>query len=159
MRILQLDVNSIEFELIEPEAKVYEKSEEKKRVINDAVVLLTSIEKGDNEGTAKDAIDDAVKYAKRIKRDKIVIYPFAHLSSNLEVPEKAIKLLEYMTEYAKKSGVEVEYAPAITQLCGQSRKCGRSGQEHRAGIQGAKGGRKGKVHMVHTRHSGQFHAG
>ncbi len=111
MRILQLDVNSIEFELIEPEAKVYEKSEEKKRVINDAVVLLTSIEKGDNEGTAKDAIDDAVKYAKRIKRDKIVIYPFAHLSSNLEVPEKAIKLLEYMTEYAKKSGVEVEYAP------------------------------------------------
>jgi len=82
MRILQLDVNNIKFKLIEPESKVYEKSSEKEKSVEDALVLLVSIEKGDTEETAKEAIDEAVKFMKQIKRKKLVIYPFAHLSNN-----------------------------------------------------------------------------
>jgi len=41
MRILQLDVNNIKFKLIEPESKVYEKSSEKEKSVDDALVLLS----------------------------------------------------------------------------------------------------------------------
>jgi len=110
MRILQLDVNNIKFKLIEPESKVYEKSSEKEKSVDDALVLLVSIEKGDTEETAKEAIDEAVKFMKQIKRKKLVIYPFAHLSNNLEEPERALDVLNYMRK-AVPGDIELISAP------------------------------------------------
>jgi len=110
MRILQLDVNNIKYRLIEPESKVFEKSEEKEKSIDDALVLLVSIEKGDDEQAAEEAIDDALKFMKQIKRRRLVIYPFAHLSNNLEEPQKALAILEKMRERVPKE-VELVSAP------------------------------------------------
>ncbi len=111
MQILQFDVNSIEYELVKPEAKVYEKVEEKKSVVEDALVLFVSVEKGDSEELAKNAIADAAKFMANIKRNKIVIYPFAHLSRNLESPQRALEILAVMKEEAAEKGLEVLSAP------------------------------------------------
>ena len=111
MRILQLDVNRIFYELVKPEASVYEESKEKRVEVKDALVLLVSVEKGDTEEVAMKAIDDAVAFASKIKRKKIVLYPFAHLSNNLEEPSAAAAIFSKMKEAALSKGMEVYAAP------------------------------------------------
>ncbi len=111
MRILQLDVNRIFYELVKPEASVYEESKEKKFEVNDALVLLVSVEKGDNEEVARKAVDDAVAFASKIKRKKLVLYPFAHLSNNLEEPKSAAAIFSKMKEEAVSKGIDVVAAP------------------------------------------------
>ena len=39
------------------------------------------------------------------------LYPFAHLSSDLEEPQRAINLLDYMAKEAKKSKLEIYKSP------------------------------------------------
>ncbi len=111
MRILQLDVNSIEYELIKPESKVYEDSAKKIETVKNAIALLVTIENGDTNESASKAITDAVKFAKQQKSENIVIYPFAHLSDDLEEPAKALDILKHMRSLAKQSGINVVDAP------------------------------------------------
>ena len=111
MRILQLDVKSIDYELIAPEASEYEKSDEKSAHIDNALVLLTTIEKGDNSEVAKKAIEEALAFAKKQKLGKLVLYPFAHLGDNLEEPKKAMEIFKDMRAIIDGSGVEGVYAP------------------------------------------------
>ncbi|MDE1868403.1 MAG: threonine--tRNA ligase [Candidatus Micrarchaeota archaeon] len=102
MKILELDVDRIGFELIKPEAKAYEESSEKKFSIEDAMALFVSIESGDDEAVADKAIADLKKHMAQLKRSKVVLYPFAHLSGNLEEPKRAMQLFDYMFENVSK---------------------------------------------------------
>lgn len=112
MKILQLDVNKIEFEPIEPEAKSYESAEKKSVGITDALVMLVAVEKGDTEEYAKRAVRESAAFARKQGLKKLVIYPFAHLSSNLESPKEAMAMLELMRDFARKEeGIEVISAP------------------------------------------------
>lgn len=106
MRILQLDVDEIEYEPIKPELAKHEPAEKKPIRINDALVMLVSIEKGDGIEEAAKAIDDAYMYMEKMKRKNLVIYPFAHLSSNLASPDDAMSIINKMRENAKEKGIE-----------------------------------------------------
>ena len=56
------------------------------------------------------AVADVKKYMTQLKRKKLVMYPFAHLSSNLSGPKEAMELIAYMSESAAKE-LEVRKAP------------------------------------------------
>ncbi|MCW6158093.1 MAG: threonine--tRNA ligase [Thermoplasmatales archaeon] len=103
MKVLQLDVENMSYELIEPEASVYDESEEKNFKVEDAVVMLISIEKGDDEEVATEAIKETTGFMQKQKRKLLLIYPFAHLSRNLESPREASELLEFMRRTASES--------------------------------------------------------
>ena len=111
MKILQLDVNRIEFELIKPELETYERDQPKKSGIDEALVLFIAVESGDNEAYGSKAISDAIDFAGKLKRNNLVLYPFAHLSSNLEEPQRAMNLFHYMIKEAEKSKMKVSHAP------------------------------------------------
>lgn len=102
MKILELDVDRISFELVKPEAKVYEDSGEKKFSAADAMALFVSIESGDDEAVVDSAIADLKKHMAQLKRGRVVLYPFAHLSGNLEEPRRAMELFNYMFENVSK---------------------------------------------------------
>ncbi len=104
MKILQLDVNKIEFEPVKEEAKVFEKADRKKVTVNDALVLFVSIEANDDDSVARRSIADAVEFARKQKINRLVIYPFAHLSEKLAKPKQALEVLEQMRELARKAG-------------------------------------------------------
>jgi len=110
MRILQLDVDNITYELVKPESTVYEDSKEKRVSVNDALAILVSVEKGDSADTAKKAMEDVTAFMKRVGRKKLVIYPFAHLSSDLAEPKEALEVLDEMRDKAP-NGIEVTKAP------------------------------------------------
>jgi len=60
----------------------------------ECLVVLTAIEKGDNKETVKKLVSDIKDIASQVKAKNIVLYPYAHLSSNLGSPRTAVKLLD-----------------------------------------------------------------
>ncbi len=111
MRILQLHSDFIEYEPIKKEIKITEECEKKKFRLENVVVLFTAIEDGDNEEVVKRAIREIKSSLEIIGSNKILIYPYSHLSKNLAKPEKALKLIKDMEKYAKKSDLKVYRAP------------------------------------------------
>jgi threonyl-tRNA synthetase len=95
MRILQLHVDYVEYNPINKEIKDAEDGISKERQrIEETVVILISIEKNDNdEQIIKDFIKEVKIYIEKIKCYSILLYPYSHLSSNLESPKDAFNLL------------------------------------------------------------------
>ncbi len=60
---------------------------------------------------AQKAIDDVRAFLGKQKVNRILIYPFAHLSSNLSNPSEALKIIKAMEAYAKGKGIETFRAP------------------------------------------------
>lgn len=94
MRILQLHVDYIEYFPVSKEITDAEslKFNEKQR-LEDTVVILMSIEKGDEDTMIFDIVSEIKDYLEKIKAKSVLLYPYAHLSSNLESPKKAYELL------------------------------------------------------------------
>src|SRR3989304_3463098 len=111
MRILQYHSDFIEYTPIEKEIKDAEEAEKKTVRYENVVVLQTAVEKDDDKSVAKKAIDEVKKSLEVIKCDKILIYPFVHLSSNPAGPGTALTILKEMESYAKEKGLEVYRAP------------------------------------------------
>jgi threonyl-tRNA synthetase len=111
MRILQLHSDFIVYKPVEKEIAIAEEAEKKENRIEEVVVLFTAIEEGDNTPLAQKAIDDVRAFLGKQKTNRILIYPFAHLSSTLSKPDEALKLIKEMEAYAKQKGIETYRAP------------------------------------------------
>jgi len=111
MRILQLHSNFIVFKPVQKEIAIAEEAEQKENRVEEVVVLFTAIEEGDNTAIAQKAIDDLRAFLGKLKVNRILIYPFAHLSSNLSKPSEALKVIKDMEAYAKEKGIETYRAP------------------------------------------------
>ena len=81
MRILQLHSNFIEYKPIQKEIAMAEEAEKKTVRLEDIVVLFTAVEEGDDVTVAKKAIDQVQTFLEKQKVNRILIYPYAHLSS------------------------------------------------------------------------------
>ncbi|HDD42974.1 MAG TPA: threonine--tRNA ligase [Nitrososphaeria archaeon] len=111
MKVLQLHVDYVEYEPMRPESAVYEEAEKKAYRIEDALLLLTCIEKGDDADLAREAVREAAELMRRLRIPRLVIYPYAHLSMNLAPPGEALQVLKAMREEAGSLGLELHSAP------------------------------------------------
>jgi threonyl-tRNA synthetase len=111
MRILQLHSNFIVFKPVQKEIAIAEETMQKENRLEEVVVLFTAVEEGDNIAIAQKAIDDVRAFLGKQKTNRILIYPFAHLSSNLINPSQALKIVKDMEAYAKEKGIETYRAP------------------------------------------------
>jgi len=111
MRILQLHSNFITYKPVEKEIPQAEEAEKTEVKVEEVVVLFTAVEEGDNQLMAQKAVNDVRAFLGKLKVNKILIYPFAHLSSNLSKPSEALKVIKEMEEFAKQKGIETYRAP------------------------------------------------
>ncbi|MDE1871066.1 MAG: threonine--tRNA ligase [Candidatus Micrarchaeota archaeon] len=112
MKVLLLDVERIVYKLVKPEASVYEESSEKKVDVRDAIAMMVSVEGGDDQSVADKALSDVAKFMGQLKRPRLVLYPFAHLSNKLADPKSAMRIIDYMYASASSNkGIEVRKAP------------------------------------------------
>jgi threonyl-tRNA synthetase len=111
MRILQLHSNYIEYKPIQKEIAIAEETDKETRRLEEIVVLFTAVEEGDDETVAKKAIKEVKSFLEKLKANRILIYPYAHLSSNLAKPSEALKVVRAMEAYAKAEGIETYRAP------------------------------------------------
>ncbi|MEM3695940.1 MAG: threonine--tRNA ligase [Candidatus Bathyarchaeia archaeon] len=111
MRILQLHSNYIEYMPIQKEIEMAEKAEKKPVRLEEIVVLFTAVEENDDSTVAGKAVDEVYAFLEKLKVNRILIYPYAHLSNKLAKPPEALKIIKAMEENAKKRGLEVFRAP------------------------------------------------
>ncbi len=111
MRILQLHSNFIEYKPIQKEIPIAEEAEKKPSRFEEIVVLFTAVEEGDDKSVAHKAVDEVCAFLAKLKVNRILIYPYAHLSANLAKPTEALKVVKIMEAYAREKGVETFRAP------------------------------------------------
>lgn len=112
MRLLQLHSDFIEYEPVAKEIKDAEENISRSKVrLEDLVVALIAIENDDDESVAKIAVDEIKKYLDIVKSKTLLIYPYAHLSSNLAAPTAAVKIIKAIERISKESLGDVHRAP------------------------------------------------
>ena len=112
MRLLHLHSDFIEYEPISKEIKDAEENISLSKVrFEDLVVTFIAVEHEDDESIAKAAVDEIKKYLDTVKSEKVLIYPYAHLSSDLASPKYAFELLKLTERIAKDMKLYVNRAP------------------------------------------------
>src|ERR687897_272604 len=112
MRLLQLHSDFIEYEPIEKEIRDAEEIASKSKIrLEDLVVAFVAVENRDDESVAKMAVDEIKKYLDMVKSSRLLIYPYAHLSSDLAPPNFAIDIIKSVESFAKGSINQVYRAP------------------------------------------------
>ncbi len=109
MRVLFIHADYIEFESKSKAMKDAEKIEKKKERYEECLVVFTSVEEGDSNivERAKEEIEDV---AKKLSVERIVLYPYAHLSNKLASPSEALSVLRSLESMLGKD-YEVHRAP------------------------------------------------
>jgi threonyl-tRNA synthetase len=112
MRLLQLHSDFIEYEPIQKEIRDAEDIISKSKIrLEDLVVAFVAVENRDDESIAKMAVDDIKKYLDMVKSTRLLIYPYAHLSSDLAPPTIAIDIIKSLESFAKGTLNQVYRAP------------------------------------------------
>ncbi len=112
MKILTLHCDYIKFKPLKKAIKNAEELKENgEREIKEPLVVLTAVEKGDNDQTVKEMVEAVIKTAKEVKTKKIVLYPYAHLSSKLADHVTAREYLVEAESTLREDGFEVTRAP------------------------------------------------
>lgn len=109
VRILQLHCDSIEYTPTKKEIKSAEEITPETKKLDEIVVAFVAMEQGDDSETAKKAIGEITASMEKVGCKKLLLYPYAHLSSHLAPPGIALTLLKEMESLA--GGYEVSHAP------------------------------------------------
>jgi threonyl-tRNA synthetase len=115
MKILSLHCDYIKFKPLKKALRQPEELSERRQgeiVVDNPLVLMIAVEKQDesNPDLVKRLIKEVKELAKQVKVDKLVLYPYAHLSSSLSKPDFALKTLEEAEKKLKKD-FKIERAP------------------------------------------------
>jgi threonyl-tRNA synthetase len=107
MKILTLHVDYIKFKALKKALKSIEDLSEKdmeEQEVKEALVVMTAVEKTDADvkEAVKRLVAEIKNVASQVKAENIVLYPYAHLSSNLSSPQTAVSVLEEAEKVLKK---------------------------------------------------------
>jgi threonyl-tRNA synthetase len=112
MRLLQLHSDFIEYEPIQKEIRDAEDITSQSKIrLEDLVVAFVAVENRDDESIAKMAVDEIKKYLDVVKSTRLLIYPYAHLSSDLAPPTVAVNIIKSLESFAKETINQVHRAP------------------------------------------------
>jgi len=113
MKILSIHADFIEFQALKKALKDAPEADKGKHRIEECLVIFTAAEKPDQEnqeGTAEQLVKEITDISNQVNCKKIVLYPYAHLSSNLSTPKAAMEILKLAEKKLKKK-YEVFRAP------------------------------------------------
>ena len=116
MRILFIHADRIEYEVREPAIKDAEPFDPQHRAVavEEALVCFTTVEERDEadpEGIAGLAVKEVEDVAAKVHTKRIVLYPYAHLSSSLGAPHASRAILASLAAKLKAAEYEVVASP------------------------------------------------
>ena len=114
MKILLLHSDFIEWEPKKKALKTVEDVEKKPNRVDDVLVVLSAAEKEDEKnpkGIARRTAEEIINVQQQVKAKNIVVYPYAHLSSDLAKPSSALDILRGIESELKKKDLSVFRAP------------------------------------------------
>jgi len=113
MRTLLIHADNFEYHLKEKTKMAEDWSEDQKSAsFREVLVVFVTVEKRDSDvdAIARQAADDIAEVAGSVKAERVVIYPYAHLSSNLADPSQAIEVLKALASRISEKGIEIHRA-------------------------------------------------
>ncbi len=113
MKILTLHCDYIRFQPLKKAIKDADElsdKDKKEHEVKECLVVLTAVEKQDSDKELNEMIVAIKKTAGEVKTKSIVLYPYAHLSSNLSAPKQAQDIL-VKAEQALSKEFKVARAP------------------------------------------------
>lgn len=112
MRVLLLHSDFIEYQPISKEVQAAEDIQSKStKKIDEVIVALIAVEKDDDESIIDDVCREFKTYGETIKCDNLLIYPYAHLSSDLASHSTAQALLISIENHGRHFFGTVNRAP------------------------------------------------
>jgi threonyl-tRNA synthetase len=114
MKLLLIHSDFIEYEVKDRAIKTPEVTTKKKDRLEEALTAFTAVEKVDEKSpkqAVKQAVDEITKTAEKLKVKNIMVYPYAHLSSNLSSPKKAQEILIEIEYELKQKNFNVKRSP------------------------------------------------
>lgn len=115
MRLLLLHCESFEYEVRQTAVKNPEPLENNRAgKFENVLVAFSTIEKEDEQNPAEvvgKATESIAEVARSVKTNRILVYPYAHLSSSLASAGTAISILQQMSMTLNEMGFEVHRSP------------------------------------------------
>jgi threonyl-tRNA synthetase len=112
MRLLQLHSDFVEYQPIAKEIEEAEANIATSKVrLEDLVVTFVAVENGDDETFVRAAINEIGNYLEAVKVKRLLIYPYAHLTSDLASAKHALKVILSIEKFAKERWLDVHRAP------------------------------------------------
>jgi len=96
VRILQLHCDNIEYTPTKKEISSAEEITPEVKRYDEVVVAFIAVEDGDDSSVAKKAMNEIIDSMKKVGCKKLLLYPYAHLSSKLASPTTALSILKQM---------------------------------------------------------------
>ena len=113
--MLLIHADKFEYEVKEPTKMAEElpKGHEKKHAFKEVLVAFSTIESSDDdaEAIAKIVANDFADVFEKVKAERLVLYPYAHLSPDLAGPKLAIDVLKATEAAVREKGIEVHRSP------------------------------------------------
>ncbi len=109
MRILQLHCDSIDYAPTKKEIEAAEEIVPEPQHLEEVLVAFVTIEKNDDADVAQKASDGIREHMGKIGCPRLLLYPYAHLSSDLASPGAALGIIRSMEKMLE--GLEVSRAP------------------------------------------------
>ena len=115
MRALYIHADSMEFQS-KKKTPVAEDIPESMHdgAMREVLVAFITVEKNDEnraEAVTAEAVADIIDTAGKVGAERIMLYPYAHLSSDLAKPKTSVEILKRMESMVSESGAEVVRAP------------------------------------------------
>ncbi|HTY48033.1 MAG TPA: threonyl-tRNA synthetase editing domain-containing protein, partial [Methanomassiliicoccales archaeon] len=115
MKTLYIHADFMEFEVKSPTPVAEEITDERRKGrLDEVLVAFITVEKGDEGKVAQVVIEaaaDMIDTMEKIGAHRIMLYPYAHLSSELSDPETGKEMLRALEAELKEKGVETLRAP------------------------------------------------
>ena len=116
MRLLLIHSDWIEYQVKQKTGKWAEviSEEEKSQRLEEVLVAFITAEKEDEKDTeqiSEKACSEIEAVLKQLKLNRLMLYPYAHLSSSLASPEKGKAIFRKLEENLRAKGVEVKRSP------------------------------------------------
>lgn len=115
MRFLMMHVNSFRCRITEKgRSKFAEPPEPPETAVDEALVVLTSVEKSDEadpETVARKAAAEIAANAENLKVRTVVVHPFAHLFAELGKPSVAVKVMQDVRDILEDQGYRAVRTP------------------------------------------------
>ncbi len=113
MQLLFIHSDFIEYEAKE-KTEVAEEIKERTERVEEALVVFIAVERDDERDrgyVVDNAVHEIISIANRVNADRVVLYPYAHLSAELAPPDVSREILKTLADALRTHGVEVKRAP------------------------------------------------
>ncbi len=111
MRALIWHVDEFSYWPVGVESEAHDAEAGGPREFRDSLVALVAVESGDGPAEAEGMASEIAEVAGQVGCRKVVIYPYAHLSSQLAAPDVAQGVLSKLEASLSSMGLEVHRAP------------------------------------------------